>query len=259
MTTSSVYKMTEFQINCIAWIGIGLAIIIFIVLWKFITAPFGRHTRKDFGPMINNQLGWIIMEAVSPICFLYFFINGNAVKTDLNIILASLWTAHYINRALIYPFRQKDLTKKMPLVIMFSAIGFNLINGSLNGYFIGEFSERSILEHPYHFIVGMIIFCLGMYINIRADNHLISLRQRGEKSYRIPRGFLFERISCPNHFGEIIEWLGFAIMAWNIPAFSFAVWTFANLAPRSIAHHHWYKNKFNDYPKTRKAVIPFTW
>jgi steroid 5-alpha reductase family enzyme len=30
-------------------------------------------------------------------------------------------------------------------------------------------------------------------------------------------------ISCPNHFGEIIEWIGFAVIAWNLPALSFAV------------------------------------
>jgi 3-oxo-5-alpha-steroid 4-dehydrogenase 1 len=142
---------------------------------------------------------------------------------------------------------------------MFSAIGFNLINASLNGFFIGAFSERTLAEYPIHFIIGFTVFATGMYINIRSDNQLISLRHRGEKSYQIPKGFLFDWISCPNHFGEIIEWLGFAIMAWNIPAFSFFIWTFANLAPRSISHHFWYKNKFDEYPTTRKAIIPFMW
>jgi len=36
----------------------------------------------------------------------------------------------------------------------------------------------------------------------------------------------------------------------------FLIWVIANLFPRAIAHHNWYKNKFKDYPKNRKAIIP---
>ena len=38
-----------------------------------------------------------------------------------------------------------------------------------------------------------------------------------------------------------------------------AVFTFANLAPRAWSHHKWYRKKFPDYPKQRRAVIPFIW
>jgi 3-oxo-5-alpha-steroid 4-dehydrogenase 1 len=97
-----------------------------------------------------------------------------------------------------------------------------------------------------------------MFINIGTDNRLIALRKNGS-GYQIPRGWLFEYISCPNHFGEVIEWTGFAIVAWNLPALSFAVWTVSNLVPRALNHHEWYKEKFDDYPKERKAVLPYLW
>lgn len=29
------------------------------------------------------------------------------------------------------------------------------------------------------------------------------------------------------------------------------------LGPRAMAHHRYYKDKFEDYPSTRRAVIPF--
>jgi hypothetical protein len=54
----------------------------------------------------------------------------------------------------------------------------------------------------------------------------------------------------------MIEWIGFAIAAWSLPAFSFAFWTFANLAPRAALHHKWYQEKFPDYPKNRNPLIP---
>jgi len=148
----------------------------------------------------------------------------------------------------------------MPVLIMLSAVFFNLINAGLNGYWLGftapPYSENWMTDP--RFIIGGIIFIFGFITNQATDKKLISLRKGGKKGYFIPRGGLFNYISCPNFFGEIIEWSGFAIMAWNLPALSFAVWTAANLIPRALDHHKWYKSHFREeYPKNRKAVIPF--
>jgi len=66
-------------------------------------------------------------------------------------------------------------------------------------------------------------------------------------------------LSGANFFGEIVEWLGFAIaMGLALPGVTFAFCTACNIGPRAVAHHKWYLEKFNDeYPKTRKALIPF--
>ena len=45
-------------------------------------------------------------------------------------------------------------------------------------------------------------------------------------------------------------------MTWSLPGLAFFIFTFANLFPRGIASHKWYKEKFPDYPASRKAVIP---
>jgi len=34
---------------------------------------------------------------------------------------------------------------------------------------------------------------------------------------------------------------------------------FANLAPRAVANHRWYLQKFPGYPARRRALIPFVW
>jgi hypothetical protein len=44
-----------------------------------------------------------------------------------------------------------------------------------------------------------------------------------------------------------------------LPGLAFAVWTFANLAPRARSHHAWYYTNFPEYPKNRKALIPWIW
>ena len=67
---------------------------------------------------------------------------------------------------------------------------------------------------------------------------------------------MFRWISCPNYFGEILEWSGWALASWTLAGVAFAIFTFANLAPRARAHHQWYQQYFLDYPQNRKALIP---
>lgn len=252
--------MTDTTFHYIVYGWTALALITFVSLF-FVTAPFGRHTSKSWGPMINARLGWILMELPSPLFFSYFFFTGKTAPNSVTLFFWALWIAHYFNRSVIYPLRQRDHSKKMPVMIMGSAIFFNFMNGFVNGYFLGNYGDlytQAWLSSP-QFIIGLLVFAGGMFINIQSDNILLNLRKPGETGYKIPQGGLFKHVSCPNLFGEIAEWTGFAIMIWALPAFTFALWTFANLAPRAIAHHQWYLQKFDNYPSNRKAVLPFLW
>lgn len=251
--------MTPSDFKLIAWGWIALAVIVFIVL-HFIIAPFGRHFKGGFGPTINNKFAWVVMESVSFVTMAWFFMIGSAEKPAVSWLIVFLWLGHYFNRSFIYALRQKGSDKQMPVAIFFSAIFFNLINAGLNGYYLGFLSTyTNNLFATWHFWLGLVLFLSGMIINIKSDNILLSLRRPGETEYKIPRGFLFNYVSCPNHLGEIVEWIGFAILTFNWASLSFAIWTFANVAPRSIAHHKWYKQKFDNYPSERKALIPFVW
>ena len=98
-----------------------------------------------------------------------------------------------------------------------------------------------------------------MGINISSDNILFKLRKGGEKEYTIPKKGLFRWVSCPNYFGEIVEWVGWAIATWSLAGLSFALWTIANLAPRARSNHQWYQENFSNYPKKRKRLIPRVW
>ena len=110
--------------------------------------------------------------------------------------------------------------------------------------------------YDIRFIAGSILFLTGMVINIRSDNILLSLRKSSANGYAIPKGGLFRYVSCPNFLGEIIEWAGFALMTWSIAALAFSILTAVNLIPRALDHHKWYRDRFEDYPRLRKALIP---
>lgn len=240
------------------YIWIGLAIITFPVLLR-VTAPYGRHTTNTWGPTIKNRLGWIIMEIPVIILFTWLLFAGpNHISIPVYIFYGT-FMLHYGNRVFIFPFRIKSNGKRMPVAVVALAFFFNICNGFFNGYWFGYLSpDYSIewLKDP-RFVIGIILFLTGMLINLSSDQKLLNLRKGGKKGYYIPKGGLFKYVSSPNLFGEIIEWLGWAIMCWCLPGFSFTLWTMANLIPRALDHHRWYKRRFPEYPAERKAVIPF--
>jgi len=245
-----------FNLLVICWIATGCIIFPFLL---FITAPYGRHASRKWGLTIPNREGWILMESPSLIFFLYFILSGNSSMNLTVWIMVILYCIHYINRAFIYPFRIKTYGKRMPLLIAILAIFFNLMNAYLNGYYLGSLQNQynaAWISDP-RFILGALLFLTGMYINIRSDEKLIHLRKNRHNGYQIPYGGLFQFVSCPNFFGEIVEWLGFAVLCWSLPALSFLIWTLCNLVPRALDHHRWYKKQFTGYPPNRKALFPF--
>ena len=115
-------------------------------------------------------------------------------------------------------------------------------------------------------------------MNLQSDAILRGLRQKtttsaptGKSHYKIPRGGMFDYVSAPHFLGEIIEWTGFALLnRGSLASVSFALFTAANLIPRAVAHHEWYRQTFgvsssnngdddNRYPRGRKAIVPFVW
>lgn len=252
--------MSKETLYLISYIWLGVAIAVHITMF-FITAPFGRHTSDKWGKTINNKLGWFIMESPSILIMLYFLFNGTNCFNTYIWILFLVWILHYANRSFIYPLRIKATPKQIPVFIVLNAILFNFMNAGLNGYYLSNLANTEDYNSDWlcspHFILGALLFCVGAFINLKSDSILINLRKPRETGYKIPKGFLFDYVSSPNLFGELIEWSGFALMAWNLPALTFMVWTFANLVPRAKNHHDWYKKQFADYPKERKVIFPF--
>ena len=250
-----ILSYEEYKTVCYIWLT--LAVIVFLIL-IFVKAPYGRHKTKGWGVEISAKKGWIIMESIPAVLLTVMLVLGHN-RDFVVLFFWAIWTAHYVNRAWAWPNRARLDQKLMPLSVVILAVIFNTINCLLNGIWLFDLSggyELSWVTDP-RFILGVVIFFFGMIINIKSDDILFSLRDDGSTGYKIPRGGLFEKVSSPNYLGEIIEWFGFAIATWSLAGFTFAIWTFCNLAPRAFAHHRWYKQEFSDYPENRKALIPF--
>ncbi len=252
--------MTEFAFHrLLVWVMFGLAAVTFWYLFRR-TAPYGRHyAGSGWGPDISSKMGWVVMEWPAVLFFLSVYERGDAAGSLVPLVFLAIWQIHYVNRAFIYPLRSRS-SGKTPLYVVGMGLVFNMLNAYINGRLISEFGEygASWLTDP-RFMIGALVFVSGMILNVHSDNILLRLRKRGTTKYGVPHGGGFRHVSCPNYLGEILEWTGWAIATWSLAGLSFAVFTFANLAPRAISHHRWYRKKFPDYPANRRALIPGVW
>ena len=205
------------------------------------------------------NLGWFIME-IPPITLvpIVFFLGDYSTEVAA-IVICSIWIAHYTYRSLIFPFLLKGKGKVTPVAEPIVGFVFNSINGFAIAYGLGHMSSHFGTDWLYdpRFIIGVLMMIAGFSINFHSDYVLRTLRKPGELGYKIPYGGLYRWVSSPNYLGEIIEWTGFAIATWFLPGVAFMVFTISNLFPRAFAHHRWYLKTFPDYPKNRKAIIPF--
>ena len=248
-----------------AWIMLVSGIITFFALLFGPTAPYGRYSTEGWGVMIDSKIAWFTQEIWSFLVPMAWLICGppahrqRLLESPKNTILMAAFLIHYFNRDLIYPFRIRA-GKPTPVIVWLLASFFCMYNGFMQSrYLILEAPKGDVLEP--HFIAGILVWLTGWLMNMYADHKLINLRKRGTKDgrHKIPRGGLFEYVSAANYFGEIVEWIGFAIASWSLPATAFAFFTFANLSPRGVRHHQFYQHTFRTYPKYRRAVIPFLW
>jgi steroid 5-alpha reductase family enzyme len=147
----------------------------------------------------------------------------------------------------------------MPILVVLMALVFNTLNGYVNGISLASLPPLlgAGLFTDIRFALGVCLFAAGFAVHVWTDSRLRGLRAPGESGYRIPTGGLFEAVACPNYFGEILQWCGWAIAAWSAAGAAFALFTAANLVPRAHAYRKWYRERFPEYPVRRKRIIPF--
>lgn len=112
-------------------------------------------------------------------------------------------------------------------------------------------------------LLGVLIFLLGEAGNSWAHQKLRALRSAsGEVKRQIPRGGLFEWVSCPHYLFEITSWIGFALITRVLPSYAFLVLALGIVTSYAFARHQRYKAEFDGtdgkelYPAGRRAIFP---
>lgn len=238
-----------------------IALIVFIALY-FIKAGYGVFFSPKWGPSISNRWGWIIMEAPVFITMLVLWIMSDRTNDTVRLAMLLMFELHYFQRSFIFPLLFKGKSR-MAISIMLCGVLFNTLNALMQGGWLfyispSDYYTASWFTSP-QFVIGTIVFFMGMGINLHSDHIIRHLRKPGDTKHYLPRGGMFRYVSSANYFGELLEWIGFAILTWSWAGLVFVWWTFANLAPRAHKIYNRYIDEFGEEftREQRKRIIPF--
>ncbi|KAK4693272.1 hypothetical protein P7C71_g4097, partial [Lecanoromycetidae sp. Uapishka_2] len=253
--------------------------------WLFSFYPMGKtSTQSRFN--VSGKFGWATMEAPGFITLLYIMYSlpkqeGIESLPFLNWVMAGK-TIHYVYRALLAPLLLNPSMSPIHITVWASALGFQLINATCIGGWLGGFGPTTAVEwvgKGARVEVGMMIFAVGLLANIYHDDELREIRRaalrdqkrkaesQGEKTngkgvdkvYRIPENGLFRVVLFPHYLCEWAEWSGFWMIGGLgcVPARTFLINEIATMLPRAVQGRHWYVERFGkEKIGDTKAVIP---
>lgn len=239
---------------------IAMAILI-LALSLYRAAPYGRYAvKKRASANVDARAAWLILQ--SPNLLVPTLVLSthprNYLQNGTNALLLFIFLAHAAYRAVLYPvFRmRRGSSSAMPLWIVlfaFALSAWNALQQAIALLLVHEYQPMWPLSPRV--CAGLLLALMGFVLNAAADASLMRIRLRGR--YDVPRGPLFSLVSCPNYLGEIVYWLGWAIACWSFAAFAFTLLISCILLPRALSYHKGYKRRFQNYPPSRKAIIPF--
>jgi len=100
-------------------------------------------------------------------------------------------------------------------------------------------------------------FAFFEVMNMSCHIILRNLRPPGSTARGIPKGCGFGLVSCANYFWESLCWITFALLTQTLFAWVFALASSGQMVLWALKKHQRYRKDFKDYPRIRKAMIPF--
>ena len=209
---------------------------------------------------VPTRIANMIVNLIPSVVFfvLTYFLAGQHFDGAPNIVFFCLYVIHFLERGLVTPLVSRYSHSKVALWIPLSRFLTHLLYSYIIAEFVGSAEFCSGYLYDPRFIIGIILFITGFAINRVAEYQLVCLREsRKDTKYAVPKGPLYWLITCPNYFGEGLQWFGWAVMTWSLSGLVWWLFTEATFIPRARHNHKWLKNQHLEYPKLRKALIPF--
>lgn len=205
------------------------------------------------------------MEIMATVSFGFFYFQGPNYFKPVPLFFALHYAMHYSNRGWFFPLHIKVAPRtksSFSITVALTGVFVTSMHGYLNALWYSKFCnylEWNWLQTPTC-IFGLVLYHISFWSTIYSEHIMRNLRKDlkpDQPRYIIPYGFLFQYVTSPQYFTELTGFLGWTIMTWSPAGVFIFLISCANLIPRAIATHKWYLEKFDDYPKDRRILIPF--
>lgn len=186
---------------------------------------------KDLGPQVSYRI-LFFFEYLGPLIlypiFYYFPVyqffgyKGERVIHPVQTYALYYWCFHYFKRIMETFFVHRFSHATSPISNVFRNCAYYWSFGSFIAYYVNHplYTPVSDLQMKIGFAFGIICQIANFYCHILLKN----LRSTdGSGGYQIPRGFLFNIVTCANYTTEIYQWVGFNIATQTVAGYIFLV------------------------------------
>merc|ERR1711879_134458 len=208
---------------------------------------------KDIGPQIGYRTVFII-EYGGPIVIWFLLALIFGARSSTQQLAEFMWIAHFVKREYETFFVHRFSLATMPI--------FNLWKNCAHywgaAFYVGIWVNRSGFSTNLNLlsVIGFIIWAIAEYGNYVSHVTLMNLRPPGSTVKGVPKGGLFEYVSCANYTYEVLGWIGFSLVVRTLPAWIFTILGAGQMFMWAQKKHAALK-KMEGYPKGRKIMIPF--
>ncbi|ODV90717.1 hypothetical protein CANCADRAFT_148049 [Tortispora caseinolytica NRRL Y-17796] len=233
-------------------------------------ADCNLNTHKLYAKDLGPQIGWrtvFYIEYIGPLVIhplIYFFskqIYGvdfeHTKEQKIALIMAIL---HYLKRELETMFVHKFSASTMPFRNVFkNSFHYWVIGGLSLAYFVYSPAASTYTPYSDSALKSISVFWLFCELSNLANHiSLSNLRPKGTNVRKIPKGYGFNLVSCPNYFFESLGWAAYAVLTKSVIAWLFFAISTAQMYIWAVKKHRRYRKDFgSSYPKSRKAMFPF--
>ncbi|KAE7996787.1 hypothetical protein FH972_001478 [Carpinus fangiana] len=226
---------------------------------------------KDLGPQVSYRtlfffeyLGPLILYPIFyyfPV-YQYFGYKEERVILPVQTYALYYWCFHYFKRIMETFFVHRFSHATSPLSNVFRNCAYYWSFGAYIAYYVNHplYTPVSDLQMKIGFAFGLLcqvsnFYCHLMLRNLRSPD--------GNGGYQIPRGFLFNIVTCANYTTEIYQWLGFNIATQTVAGYIFLVVAAAIMTNWALAKHRRLKKLFDGkdgrpkYPRRWVILPPF--
>ncbi|KAF9103007.1 3-oxo-5a-steroid 4- dehydrogenase [Mortierella sp. AM989] len=228
----------------------------------------GSVTFKDLGPQISWRTVFLI-EYGGPLLIhplIYYlpsvFYRQTFEHSWMQTVTYWMVMLHFLKREYETLFVHRFSHGTMPFRNVFkNSAHYHLLSGLNLAYWVyGPWNAAGskLAERSDALVYGCIaLFIFGELSNFHTHVTLRNLRPVGTRVRRVPRGYGFDWVSCPNYFFEAVSWLAVCILTMSWSAHLFFVVAVGQMYIWAIKKHKGYRKEFSDYPRGRKAMFPF--
>lgn len=171
----------------------------------------------------------------------------------------ALFMLHFVKREVETLFVHKFSANTMP--------AFNVVKNSAFYWIVGGLVNAFVIYHPWSLashaaqplidVVGLALWLFGEVGNARVHLYLSSLRSVGGTERKIPVGYGFSFVTCPNYMYELLAWAGIILVSRDPTVVIFIAIGLAQMYAWGKGKEQAYRKEFGDrYKKKRFVMVP---